>query len=76
MDFSRTADLYFALGSSLVVEPAASLPRLAQQNGARLVIINRDETPQDHIADFALHESIGDALTTINAALVELVSSD
>jgi len=66
---SQGADLYFAIGSSLVVEPAASLPRLAKQSGARLVIINRDETPLDGIADVVLHSPIGETLSAIDAEL-------
>ncbi len=59
---SKAADVYLAIGSSLVVEPAASLPRLARQHGATLVIINRDETPLDAIADLVIHEPIGQTL--------------
>ena len=66
---ARTADLLLVLGSSLVVEPAASLPRLAKQQGARVVIVNRDETPQDATADQVFHESIGATLETINGWL-------
>ena len=47
----ETCDLLLAVGSSLVVEPAASIPRLAQGAGARLIIVNRDPTPLDGIAD-------------------------
>jgi NAD-dependent deacetylase len=67
MQLSREADLFFALGSSLVVYPAAGLPQLAKQNGARLVIINREETPLDDIADIVLHEPLGAALEAISA---------
>ncbi len=63
---AQQADLFFALGSSLVVEPAASLPRIAKQQGARLVIINRDPTQQDARADAALHTSLGETLTAID----------
>ena len=66
---SGEADLFFALGSSLVVEPAASMPRLAKQSGARLVIINRDETGRDEMADAVIHASIGEVLTEIDAML-------
>lgn len=65
------ADLLLALGSSLVVEPAASLPRLAKASGARVVIINRDPTDQDSQADAVIHESIGETLSAID----ELLSS-
>ena len=40
-------DLFLVLGSSLVVYPAAGFPLLAKQNGARLVIVNREPTDQD-----------------------------
>jgi NAD-dependent deacetylase len=63
---SREADLMLAIGSSLVVTPAADLPRLAKSAGARLVIINRDPTPLDRIADVILRHSIGDVLIAID----------
>jgi NAD-dependent deacetylase len=63
---SREADVYLAIGSSLVVEPAASLPRLAKQFGARLVIINRDGTPLDLFADLIIREPIGRTLRCLH----------
>ncbi len=65
---SREADVFLAIGSSLVVEPAASLPRFAQACGAWLVIINRDPTPLDPIADRIVRGSIGEALAAIETA--------
>ena len=56
------ADLFIVLGSSLVVYPAAGFPELAKRNGAKLVIVNREETGLDRIADLVLHEPIGDTL--------------
>jgi NAD-dependent deacetylase len=56
---AANTDLVIALGSSLVVEPAASIPLEAKRNGARLVIINNTETPLDRIADTVIHQSIG-----------------
>lgn len=70
---SKRSDLFFAIGSSLVVEPAASLPRAAKEHGARLVIINGDPTPQDDLADVVLHEPIGATLAAIDAELRKLV---
>lgn len=55
-------DLFMAIGSSLVVYPAAGFPLKAKQNGAKLVIINRDETELDPFADLVLHEDIGTVL--------------
>jgi len=66
---ARGCDLMLAMGSSLVVEPAASLPRLAKQGGARLVIVNRDPTDQDGLADVVFHASIGETLAAIDRAL-------
>jgi NAD-dependent deacetylase len=57
-------DLFLAVGSSLVVYPAAGFPGLAKQNAARLVIINRDPTPLDEIADLVLHSEIGPTLSS------------
>jgi NAD-dependent deacetylase len=67
--WSREADLMLAIGSSLVVTPAADLPRIAKSAGARLVIINRDATPLDEIADATLASSIGDVLSAIESRL-------
>lgn len=55
-------DLLLAMGSSLVVYPAAGFPIIAKENGAKLVIINREATGQDHLADLVLHAAIGDTL--------------
>jgi NAD-dependent deacetylase len=56
------ADLFVVAGSSLVVYPAAGFPELAKRNGATLVIINREPTGLDPIADLVLNRSIGEAL--------------
>jgi NAD-dependent deacetylase len=53
------ADLFIVLGSSLVVYPAAGFPITAKRNGARLVIVNRDPTDQDELADLVIHAEIG-----------------
>jgi NAD-dependent deacetylase len=56
------ADLFIVAGSSLVVYPAAGFPELAKHNGASLVIINREPTGLDRIADLVLNRSIGETL--------------
>ncbi len=56
------ADLFLVLGSSLVVRPAATLPLLARQNGAVLVIVNRDPTPLDGTADLVIRADVGAVL--------------
>ncbi|HTG18130.1 MAG TPA: Sir2 family NAD-dependent protein deacetylase, partial [Blastocatellia bacterium] len=59
---TEACDLFLAVGSSLVVYPAAGFPALARQHGARLVIINRDSTELDYLADLVLNAEIGDTL--------------
>jgi len=60
---AESCDLFLAIGSSLVVWPAAGFPLAAKRNGARLVIVNRDETDFDDIADLVIHDDIGAALS-------------
>ena len=55
-------DLFIVIGSSLVVYPAAGFPELAKDLGAKLVIVNREPTPLDPIADLVLHREIGQTL--------------
>lgn len=61
-ELSRACDLFIAIGSSLVVWPAAGFPMMAKDAGARLVIINRDPTDQDDIADLVIRHDIGETL--------------
>jgi NAD-dependent deacetylase len=62
-ELTESCDLFLAIGSSLVVWPAAGFPLTAKRNGARLVIINRDATEFDDIADLVVHDDIGAALS-------------
>jgi NAD-dependent deacetylase len=56
-------DLFLAIGSSLVVWPAAGFPLLAKRSGARLAIINREATELDDMADLVIREDIGTVLS-------------
>ena len=58
-------DLFVVIGSSLVVFPAADLPVLGKQIGAELVIVNREPTPLDEIADLVLHREIGPSMSYV-----------
>ena len=58
-------DLMLAMGSSLGVFPAAGFPLLAKRNGARLAILNRDETPLDRYADLVVNAEIGPTLQAV-----------
>ncbi|MCY4220071.1 MAG: Sir2 family NAD-dependent protein deacetylase [Thiotrichales bacterium] len=58
-------DLFLAIGSSLVVYPAAGFPAYARRLGATLVILNRDPTELDALADLVLHREIGPTLGAV-----------
>ncbi len=62
---SSICDLFIVIGSSLVVQPAASMPLVAKRNGAKLVIINRDSTPYDEMADIVIHGQAGSTMAGI-----------
>jgi NAD-dependent deacetylase len=59
---TSAADLFIVAGSSLVVYPAAGFPELAKRNGAVLVIVNREPTGLDRLADLVLYRTIGETL--------------
>jgi len=62
---AQACDLMLTLGSSLVVYPAAYLPRYAHEAGAKLIIINMTATPLDHLADLMIHGKTGEVLQQI-----------
>ncbi|MEX2392962.1 MAG: NAD-dependent protein deacylase [Actinomycetota bacterium] len=66
-------DVFIVVGSSLVVYPAAAMPGLAKQSGARLAIINREETEQDPLADVLIHGDAGPTLTALLARVEQLL---
>ena len=61
-ELAEQCDLFIAIGSSLVVWPAAGFPLMAKRSGAQLVIINNEPTEQDDIADLVIRHDIGDTL--------------
>jgi NAD-dependent deacetylase len=61
-ELARRCDLFLAIGSSLVVWPAAGFPLLAKNSGAKLVIINNEPTEQDDLADLVIRHDIGETL--------------
>ena len=61
-DAVLACDLMLVAGSSLVVFPAAGFPAMAKQNGAKLVIVNRDPTDMDDMADLVLNTELGATL--------------
>ena len=64
-DAALGCDLMLMIGSSLQVEPAASIPPEASRGGAKLIFINRDATPWDHIAAVRFSENAGGVLGVI-----------
>ena len=62
IECASACDLLLMIGSSLQVEPAASIPREAHDSGAKLIYINRTETPTDHIAEVCFREDAGQVL--------------
>jgi NAD-dependent deacetylase len=72
---SSQCDLFLAAGSSLVVYPAAQMPVVAKQNGAKLVIMNFTETPHDHYADVLIAEKTGETLSKIVARVKDLIKT-
>ena len=69
-------DLFLVLGSSLVVRPAATLPLIAAQAGARLVIVNREPTPLDDHAELVIRADIGSVLEPWSGALGPAAAPD
>jgi NAD-dependent deacetylase len=59
-EWTAQAEIFIVMGSSLQVQPAASFPVLAKNNGALLAIINREAGPLDDMADFVHNGAIGE----------------
>lgn len=64
-EIAQTADLFIAIGTSLVVQPAAVLPLHAKRNGAKFAILNRDPTELDRFADCVVNAEIGKVLASL-----------
>jgi NAD-dependent deacetylase len=67
---AASCGLMLAIGSTLTVEPAASLCTIAAEAGASLVIVNRDPTPYDSAATAVIREPIGQAVPRIAGYLL------
>ncbi len=72
---SQKCDLFIVVGSSLVVYPAADMPAVALEAGARLVIINQGETPFDAQAHLCFSEAIGQVLPPAIEQLKKLMKT-
>jgi NAD-dependent deacetylase len=67
--WSKQAEIFVVIGSSLQVQPAASFPVIAKRAGALLTIVNRDPTPLDDLADFVYNGAIGEFFRRLNPLL-------
>ncbi|MER7108303.1 SIR2 family NAD-dependent protein deacylase [Streptomyces sp. NPDC000229] len=65
MGIAKAAEVFIAVGSTLQVQPAASLAGIAAEHGARLIIVNADPTPYDELAEEVVREPIGTALPAL-----------
>lgn len=67
---STDADLLIVFGSSLTVSPANMFPLVAKENGAKLVIVNREPTDYDRFADLVIQDkNIKEVLTLVDEQL-------
>jgi len=73
---SERANTFFVVGSSLVVTPAANMPGIAKNNGAKLIILNKGETPYDDAADLRFDDLIEDVLPPIVKKVKELLKTE
>jgi NAD-dependent deacetylase len=71
---SEACELFIVVGSSLVVHPAASMPVIAKRAGAKLVIVNRDETACDRLADLIIQGHAGPVMAAILDKVKELMA--
>ncbi|MBW1878314.1 MAG: NAD-dependent deacetylase, partial [Deltaproteobacteria bacterium] len=62
---SEASDLFFAIGSSLVVSPANDMPAAALRKGARLILLNMGETPFGALAHLCIAAPIGEVLPLV-----------
>ena len=60
VELSRSADLFIAIGSSLLVSPANALPDLAIRGGSKIIVLNNTPTPFDGEAELVVKEKIGE----------------
>lgn len=67
-NLARESDVSLAVGSSLVVEPAASLPRRAARTGATVAVVNLEETPCDDVADYVIRGDVTEVVPRLRPA--------
>ncbi|HLL54257.1 MAG TPA: Sir2 family NAD-dependent protein deacetylase [Myxococcaceae bacterium] len=73
-EHSERSDVFFAIGSSLVVSPANQMPLQALEAGAKLILLNRGETPYDELAHLRISAGIGDVLPPVVERVKQLLA--
>ncbi|MFF3244794.1 NAD-dependent deacetylase [Streptomyces sp. NPDC002870] len=76
MAIAKASEVFIAVGTSLQVQPAASLAGIAAEHGARLAIVNGEPTPYDELADEVVREPIGTGLPALLKRLNSSPSGD
>ena len=76
IDTLRMAELVIALGTSLAVEPAASIPWINNSPRRKVAIVNREQTGKDHLADIVIHGELGVTLTEIDKHVEHAMMAD
>lgn len=76
MEHSANCDVFLVIGSSLVVTPAAHMPQVAKENGAKLIILNKGETPFDGVADIRLWGTAGEIMSKVVKRVKEILRSN
>ena len=75
INHAEQCDMMLVLGSSLVVTPASSLVDVALEAGARVVLVNRGETPYDDVVQLRSHAGIGEVLSPAVARVGDLLGT-
>ena len=71
---SQACDVFLAVGSTLIVNPAATMPDIARRNGAFLAIVNLSETPYDRVCDLLISAKAGEVLPEVAGRVREHVA--
>lgn len=74
-EIAMEADLVLAIGSSLTVYPANMIPQIVKERGGKLIILNKEETPLDFIADIVINEPVEVVLPEIVKVVKEKIIS-
>jgi NAD-dependent deacetylase len=70
---AENSDVFIVVGSSLQVYPAASLPFIAKERGAKLILINKDPTDKDWLFDIVAYGKAGEILPKIVEKVKEII---